>query len=53
MRKGVALLLAALLLTGCAGTPQSREAGRTLVVSVLGAETVDGRFRLTAAAEAR
>ena len=53
MRRVLFLLLAALLLTGCAGTPQSREAGRTLVVSVLGAETVDGRLRLTAAAEAR
>ena len=53
MRRVLSLLLAVLLLAGCAGTPQSREAGRTLVVSVLGAETVDGRFRLTAAAEAR
>ena len=53
MRRVLSLLLAVLLLAGCAGTPQSREAGRTLVVSVLGAETVDGRLRLTAAAEAR
>lgn len=44
--------LAALLLAGCAGTPQSREAGRTLEVSVLGAETAGGLLRLTAAAEA-
>lgn len=53
MRRVLSLLLAVLLLAGCAGTPQSREAGRTLVVSVLGAETVDGQLRLTAAAEAR
>ena len=53
MRRVLFLLLAVLLLAGCAGTPQSREAGRTLVVSVLGAETVDGQLRLTAAAEAR
>ena len=53
MRRGWSVLLAALVLTGCAGTPQSREAGSTLEVSVLGAEAVGGQLRLTAAAEAR
>ena len=53
MRRGWSILLAALVLTGCAGTPQSREAGSTLEVSVLGAEAAGDRLRLTAAAEAR
>ena len=54
MRRGLALLLGgALALTGCAGTPQSRETGSTLVVSVLGAEAAGDRLCLTAAAEAR
>ena len=54
MRRGLSLLLAAaLVLPGCAGTPQSREAGSTLVVSVLGAEAAGNELCLTAAAEAR
>lgn len=53
MRRGLGILLAAVLLTGCAGTPQSREAGSTLEVSVLGAEAAGDDLRLTAAAEAR
>ena len=53
MRRGWSVLLAALFLTGCAGTPQSREAGSTLEVSVLGAETAGKQLRLTAAAAAR
>ena len=53
MSRGLSILLAAALLTGCAGTPQSREAGSTLEVSVLGAEAAGDRLRLTAAAEAR
>ncbi len=51
---GLALaVLAACLLTGCAGTPQSREAGRTAVVSVLGAEPAPEGLRIHAAAEGR
>lgn len=46
-------LLASFLLSGCAGTPQSREAGRTAVVSVLGAEPVPEGLRIHAAAEGR
>lgn len=39
-----------LLLTSCAGTPQSREAGRTLEVGVLGAEPSGNGLRLLASA---
>ena len=53
MRRGLLTLLAALVLTGRAGTPQSREAGSTLEVSVLGAENAGDALRLYAAAEAR
>ena len=54
MRRGLGFLLAGVVaLTGCAGTPQSREAGSTLEVSVLGAEAAGERLRLYAAAEAR
>lgn len=49
----VLAVLAACLLTGCAGTPQSREAGRTAVVSVLGAEPAPEGLRIHAAAEGR
>ena len=39
MKRVLALVfLLLLLLTGCAGTPQSRESGATAVVSVLGVE---------------
>lgn len=44
------LVLFALLLTSCAGTPQSREAGRTLEVGVLGAEPSGNDLRLLATA---
>ena len=47
------LLPPLVLLSGCAGTPQSREAGPTTVVSVLGAEVDRGGLRLWAAAEGR
>ena len=56
MRRTMGLVLAVLaacLLTGCAGTPQSREAGRTAVVSVLGAEPAPEGLRIHAAAEGR
>lgn len=56
MRRAMGLVLAVLtacLLTGCAGTPQSREAGRTAVVSVLGAEPSPEGLRIHAAAEGR
>lgn len=53
MRKLLALTLLLALLTGCAGTPQSREAGATAVVSVLGAEPAGRQLRLLAAAEGR
>lgn len=56
MRRAMGLVLAVLaacLLTGCAGTPQSREAGRTAVVSVLGAEPAPEGLRIHAAAEGR
>lgn len=43
-------VLFVLLLTSCAGTPQSREAGRTLEVGVLGAEPYGEGFRLLASA---
>ena len=42
-----------LLLTGCAGTPQSRESGATAVVSVLGVEPAGQGIHLLAAAEGR
>ena len=44
------LVLPVLFLTACAGTPQSREAGRTLEVGVLGAETDGEGLRLLASA---
>lgn len=53
MRRLLALTLLLALLTGCAGTPQSREAGATAVVSVLGAEPAGRQLRLLAAAEGR
>lgn len=53
MRKLLALTLLLALLTGCAGTPQSREVGATAVVGVLGAEPAGGDLRLLAAAEGR
>lgn len=53
MRKLLALTLLLSLLTGCAGTPQSREVGATAVVSVLGAEPAGRDLRLLAAAEGR
>ena len=53
MRRLLALTLLLALLTGCAGTPQSREAGSTAVVSVLGAEPAGRDLRLLAAAEGR
>lgn len=53
MRRLVVPVLLVLLLTGCAGTPQSREAGSTAVVSVLGAEPAGEDLRLLAAAEGR
>ena len=46
----VMLVLPVLLLTSCAGTPQSREAGRTLEVGVLGAEPSGNGLRLLASA---
>lgn len=46
----LALVLA---LTGCAGTPQSKEAGSTLEVSILGAEPAEEGLQLYAAAERR
>ena len=42
------LLISALLLTGCAGTPQSRESGATAVVSVLGVEPAGQGIHLLA-----
>lgn len=53
MRRLLALTLLLPLLTGCTGTPQSREAGATAVVSVLGAEPAGRQLRLLAAAEGR
>lgn len=54
MRRLLALSLSLLLLlTGCAGTPQSRETGSTAVVSVLGVEPAGEGLRLLAAAEGR
>ena len=53
MRRLLALTLLLALLTGCAGTPQSREVGSTAVVSVLGAEPAGRELRLLAAAEGR
>ena len=53
MRRLLALTLLLALLTGCAGTPQSREVGSTAVVSVLGAEPAGRDLRLLAAAEGR
>lgn len=53
MRRLLALTLLLALLTGCAGTPQSREVGSTAVVSVLGAEPAGRALRLLAAAEGR
>ncbi len=53
MRRLLALTLLLSLLTGCAGTPQSREVGATAVVSVLGAEPAGRDLRLLAAAEGR
>lgn len=46
-------LVLVLLLSGCAGTPQSRETGGTAVVSVLGVEPAGEDLRLFAAAEGR
>ena len=43
-------VLLVLLLTSCSGTPQSREAGRTLEVGVLGAEPSGNGLRLLASA---
>lgn len=53
MRRLLALTLLLALLTGCAGTPQSREVGATAVVGVLGAEPAGRQLRLLAAAEGR
>lgn len=55
MRKMLALcfLLLLFLLAGCSGAPQSREAGSTTVVSVLGTEGEQEDFTLFAAAEGR
>ena len=47
------VFLLLLLLTGCAGTPQSRESGATAVVSVLGVEPAGQGIHLLAAAEGR
>lgn len=52
-RRLALLLLPGLLLAGCGGTPQSRETGGALVVSVLGAEPARQGLRLYAAAERR
>ena len=52
-RRLAVLLLPWLLLAGCGGTPQSRETGGALVVSVLGAEPAPEGLRLYAAAERR
>jgi hypothetical protein len=46
-------LLACLLLSGCTAAPQSREVGRTAVVSVLTAESEGETLTLTGAAEGR
>lgn len=46
-------LLLSLALTGCAGAPQSREAGGTAVVSLLAAQPQGEAIRLYAAAEGR
>lgn len=52
MKRVLALVfLLLLLLTGCAGTPQSRESGATAVVSVLGVEPAGQGIHLLAAAE--
>ena len=54
MKRVLALVfLLLLLLTGCAGTPQSRESGATAVVSVLGVEPAGQGIHLLAAAEGR
>lgn len=54
MKRIAAIALAMLLLlTGCAGTPQSREVGGTAVVSVLGVEPAGEGLRFLAAAEGR
>ena len=51
MKKSIYIcVMLALLLTACAGTPQSREAGRTLEVGVLGAEPAGEGLRLLASA---
>jgi hypothetical protein len=46
-------LLACLLLSGCTAAPQSREVGRTAVVSVLAAESEGETLTLSGAAEGR
>ena len=54
MKRVLALVfLLLLLLTGCAGIPQSRESGATAVVSVLGVEPAGQGIHLLAAAEGR
>lgn len=57
MRRMLALILLlgclVLSLSGCAGTPQSRETGSNAVVSLLGAEEAGGKLTLHAAAEGR
>lgn len=54
MRKGWFFLgCLLLLLSGCAGTPQSREAGSTAIVGVLGVEPKQDGIQVFAAAEGR
>ncbi len=54
MRKGVILLLLlSVLLSGCGRTPQSREAGSTAVIGVLGVEPAGQGLRVYAGAESR
>ena len=56
MRKMLAILFVVvmyLLLAGCSGAPQSREAGSTTVISVLGVAGEPGDMTVTGAAEGR
>ena len=57
MRRAVAWAVTAAwmlaLLSGCAGTPQSRESGATVLAGVLGVEDLGEGFCIRAAAEGR